>query len=69
MFLLKEHVVFFSMNLLFEICSPVDIWLILKELKPTSEFAMTVFVGFVYGFPQYKAISDQVVMCVGCAFK
>ena len=31
-----------------------------EELKPTSKFAVTVF---IYKFPQYTTISDQVVMC------
>jgi hypothetical protein len=34
-----------------------------EELKLTSKFAVTVFIRFIYRFPQYTAMSDQVVVC------
>lgn len=33
-----------------------------EELKRTPEFSVTVFIRFIYRFPQYTAVSDK-VMC------
>jgi hypothetical protein len=66
-FLLNERVVFALFLQLEAYCLKFvhqSIYIVdCEELKPTSEFAVTVFISFICRFPQYTAMSDQVVRC------